>query len=138
MASLMMRKVLWIGHRGRLVRLILIQSSDKRVIAGLILFVRLLRNGLHRSESIHHVSVELMILAVAAHVLNLVLVNVWCTIDHLSVIHRMTISTVALVAWNVRAAREMTDRGHSTRVHVDVLVILATPALKRTKILVNT
>ena len=77
-------------------------------------------------------------LAVAAHILDLVLVNVWCTIDDLSIVHRMTISSIALVAWNVRSAREMTDRGHSTRVHIDVLVIFATPALKRSKILVNT
>lgn len=45
------------------------------------------------------------------------------------VVHRLPTSSIACIPWNVVPACEVAYWGDTSRVHVDVLIVLAAPAL---------
>lgn len=51
-------------------------------------------------------------------------------VDDVCVVHRLPTSSIACIPWNVVPACEVAYWGDTSRVHVDVLIVLAAPALR--------
>jgi len=55
-------------------------------------------------------------------------------VDDMGVVHRLPTSPIACIPWDIVPAREVAHRGDTSRVHIDILIIFAAPALREIKV----
>ena len=106
------------------------EATVERVVACVIFALGLLENRL-QSQLMNFIVGSL-------HIFNLVgILHVSSRVNHVGVVHGMA-GAVVLVPWYVRPVREVAHWRQSSRVHVQILIILAIPALLvQTDIIIN-
>lgn len=110
--------------RALTVRLIPIATIEA-VIGGFILLLRLLLEKLR--QSLHIILRRILF----SQIFDLVLVgHVTRRVNHVRIVHGLAVRARTLVVRNFNPGRETAKRSYPARVHIHVLVVLATPSLQ--------